>query len=76
VEKPNDTIEKTAMNSEVTIRDHFAGLAMQEIMATGKRELTFHQVADYAYRQADAMLERGERLRVFATKYSLPDDLS
>ena len=42
-----------------TLRDYFAGMAMQVIMATGKRELSFHEVADAAFRQADAMVSRG-----------------
>jgi len=44
-----------------TLRDYFAGLALKVILATGKRELTFHQVADFAYKQADAMIEVRER---------------
>lgn len=63
------------INTEPPLRDHFAGLAMQEIMATGKRELSFYQVADFAYKQADAMLEVRERYAT-APAYSLSDDVS
>ena len=63
------------MTPELAIRDHFAGLALKVILATGKRELTFHQAADYAYRQADAMMEVRERYAT-APKYSMPDDVS
>jgi hypothetical protein len=44
---------------DMTLRDHYAGLAMQGIvLATG---FTIEQRAGWAYRQADAMLKAGER---------------
>lgn len=63
------------MNDKLTLRDHFAGLAMQAIMATVKLELNYSTIAAMAYNQADAMLEVRERYAT-APKYSMPDDVS
>jgi hypothetical protein len=44
---------------DMTLRDHYAGLAMQGIvLATG---FTIEQRAGWAYRQADAMLKEREK---------------
>jgi len=42
---------------DMTLRDHFAGLAMQSNKGTG---FTLEQHADWAYRLADAMLAARE----------------
>ena len=45
----------------MTLRDHFAGLAMQGYLAADPTfECDLHEVADMAYEQADAMLEARE----------------
>lgn len=48
----------------ISLRDHFAGLAMQGIVACGKRwpgETTPPEIAALAYRLADAMLKEREK---------------
>lgn len=47
----------------LTKREHFAGLAMQGILAEGDPgvEMTASEVADYATACADALLERLKR---------------
>jgi hypothetical protein len=42
---------------DMTLRDHYAGLAMQSNKGTG---FTLEQHADWAYRLADAMLKARE----------------
>jgi len=45
---------------DLTVRDHYAGLAMQELMTYKARPLCLrpvHEVATDAYEMADAMLE-------------------
>jgi hypothetical protein len=46
----------------ISLRDHFAGLAMQAMIAADVREVYANgDVAEIAYKQADAMLaERGK----------------
>jgi len=43
----------------MTLRDHFAGLAMQAAATnpTGAEGFTFEQRAEWAYSQADAMIK-------------------
>ena len=46
------------------LRDHFAGLAMQGLIAADVRVVWDNEsIADLAYDQADAMLERREKKR-------------
>ena len=46
----------------ISLRDHFAGLAMQGLMAADVRVVWDNEsIADLAYDQADAMLERREK---------------
>jgi hypothetical protein len=43
---------------DLTLRDYFAALAMQGMLAYGSYELNEERkVAEWAYRQADAMLK-------------------
>lgn len=44
---------RLVMQPGLTIRDHFAGLAMQQFCHL---EASYEQVAQMAYKQADAML--------------------
>jgi len=49
-------------NRQEALRDHFAGLAMQGLMAADVRVVWDNEsIADLAYDQADAMLERREK---------------
>jgi hypothetical protein len=49
-------------NREEALRDHFAGLAMQGLLAADKDTLwNEDDIAFLAYGQADAMLERREK---------------
>ena len=51
----------TGLSTGMTLRDHFAGLAMQGYLAANPTfECDLHKVADMAYEQADAMLEARE----------------
>ena len=46
-------------NRQEALRDHFAGLAMQGLLAADVRVVWDNEsIADLAYDQADAMLER------------------
>ncbi len=46
----------------ISIRDHFAGLAMQELMAADVRVIWDNEsIAELAYDQADAMLAEREK---------------
>jgi hypothetical protein len=46
----------------ISLRDHFAGLAMQELMAADVRVVWDNEsIAKLAYDQADAMLEEREK---------------
>jgi hypothetical protein len=50
------------MHSELTLRDYFAALAMQGMLAAdSKFECSVLQIADIAYAQADAMLKERTR---------------
>jgi hypothetical protein len=50
------------MPSELTLRDYFAAMAMQGLLANQEHsELSVKDIADIAYAQADAMLK--ERIR-------------
>lgn len=44
---------------DMTLRDHFAGLAMQSLVAypDDQQNMTFAEMAEWAYAMADAMLE-------------------
>lgn len=59
-------IPRMPMATDLTMRDHFAGLAMQGMRANpdymgkalrGNRPTPSGNIADWAYQQADAMLE-------------------
>ena len=46
---------------DMTLRDHFAGLAMQALVPMPYVDMSYDACASWAYRQADAMLkERDE----------------
>ena len=42
---------------DMTLRDHFAGLAMQALVSMPDVEMSHDACASWAYRQADAMLK-------------------
>jgi len=51
-------ISTTKTYTGVSLRDHFAGLAMQGFMlADPESSWSYEECAKYAYKQADAMLE-------------------
>jgi hypothetical protein len=53
---------KSPLHHGMTLRDHFAGLAMQGLLAADKDTLwNEDDIAFLAYGQADAMLERREK---------------
>ena len=53
---------KAFKDRHITIRDHFAGLAMQGLLAADKRrQLDEKGVCLFAYSQADAMLAEREK---------------
>jgi len=53
---------KSPLHHGMTLRDHFAGLAMQELMAADVRVIWDNEsIAELAYDQADAMLEEREK---------------
>ena len=53
---------KSPLHHGMTLRDHFAGLAMQELMAADVRVVWDNEsIAKLAYDQADAMLEEREK---------------
>lgn len=45
----------TELNTGMSLRDHFAGLALQGLLAS-QVEASREQFAEYAYKAADAML--------------------
>ncbi len=46
----------------MTLRDYFAAACMQGYIAAGTpSDVTYHDIAEKAYRAADAMLEERER---------------
>ena len=50
------------INRQEALRDHFAGLAMQELMAADVRVIWDNEsIAELAYDQADAMLAEREK---------------
>jgi len=53
---------RLAANSEIKLRDPFAGQALQGMLSRGdSARFTFSELAEIAYRMADTMLaERGE----------------
>lgn len=59
---PNVTSSGTphTLQSEFSIRDHFAGLAMQAVIQRSDPvcEAHFNNIAEDAYRAADAMLKQ------------------
>jgi len=61
-----DGMPSAAMEPGLSIRDHFAGLAMQAHIGLdmyAKGEWMPHKVATHAYEMADAMLAERERGR-------------
>jgi hypothetical protein len=42
---------------DMTLRDHFAGLAMQALVSLPDVDMSHDACANWAYRQADAMLK-------------------
>ena len=42
---------------DMTMRDHFAGLAMQALVSLPDVDMSHDDCANWAYRQADAMLK-------------------
>ena len=62
-------IERKEFNlSEESLRDHFAGLAMQAIISNfandiQRWEMSYYEIAVEAYGQADAMMERREHAK-------------
>jgi hypothetical protein len=42
---------------DMTMRDHFAGLAMQALVSLPDVDMSHEACANWAYRQADVMLE-------------------
>ncbi len=43
--------------NEISLRDHFAGLAMQALLSSKKYcSLTPDKISEYAYEQADSMI--------------------
>jgi hypothetical protein len=44
------------LREQITLRDHFAGLAMQGILTTLSKAVNSDSVAQMAYNMADAML--------------------
>ncbi len=55
----------TFVNDGMTLRDHFAGLALSGIMASGHAipnvQTQFNNIAEDSYRLADAMLKQREQ---------------
>lgn len=53
------------MSNTLTIRDHFAGLAMQGLLTTDDgNNWGIYDIADVAYQQADAMIaERNKHMK-------------
>ena len=53
-----------AFNTKITLRDHFAGFAMQGLMNVYaqdySRSVSDKELADWSYEQADAMLKARE----------------
>ncbi len=50
------------LREDLRLRDHFAGLAMQAMIAADVREVYANgDVAEIAYKQADAMLAEREK---------------
>lgn len=49
--------------SSITLRDHFAGLAMQSLVADpdDQHNMTKAQMAEWAYAMADSMLKAREK---------------
>ena len=51
-------LEKTGGDAlDMTLRDHFAGLAMQQFLATAPKSATNCEICAEAYLLADAMLK-------------------
>jgi hypothetical protein len=48
---------RQAFNTKITLRDHFAGLAMQGLMGEEDSPQMFKTIAGMAYQMADAMLK-------------------
>jgi hypothetical protein len=48
---------------DMTMRDHFAGLAMQSLVAypDDQQNMTYAEMAEWAYAMADAMLKAREK---------------
>jgi hypothetical protein len=53
---------REGLREGISLRDHFAGLAMQAMIAADVREVYANgDVAEIAYKQADAMLAEREK---------------
>lgn len=48
---------------KISLRDHFAGLAMQTLMTLDHGEWTPEEISAAAYAQADAMVGESERAK-------------
>jgi hypothetical protein len=63
---PGDAVNpKVRPNTGMSMRDFFAGLAMNGILANSEEfgeEAPLEDVADFAFQMANAMLERREKL--------------
>lgn len=55
--------DKYPVYEGITLRQHYAGLAMQGYLANSAvwHEYSNHQLAKMAYEQADAMIEAGKQ---------------
>jgi hypothetical protein len=49
-----------AFNTKITLRDHFAGLAMQKLSLAGHPPTAYKDLATLSYQIADAMLKERE----------------
>ena len=62
VDKAKEGFEQAAKEVEKkelsSLRDHFAGLAMQSLIGDGRREGSLAEYAAHAYEYADAMLKQ------------------
>jgi hypothetical protein len=47
-------------SSYISLRDHFAGLAMQAIMTAQSQSFEIEEISTIAYSMADSMLQRRE----------------
>lgn len=58
----DDDFEPTIFASEMTLRDHFAGLALQGMLSNSQQQEYFDiNLAHLAYSLADAMMEARDK---------------